>query len=128
MLVTKLLCPTRGGRSFSSNSQLAKILLCAALAFVEEIALVPVPAATPASVEYARHELGRMADVWDAKTNDEISEHIDEAVERNEARLTIAIYALLAGVAPPLLYPIFLWILAGFRRSASVTSEAQPTH
>jgi len=55
--------------------------------------------------------------VWQ-RTEDEINRNIDEAVERDTDRLTTAIYALLAGVAPPLLYPIFLWLLAGFRKSA----------
>jgi hypothetical protein len=75
---------------------------------------------------YARHELVVMALVWGAKTNDEISEHIFKAIELNDARLTTAIYALIAGLAPPLLYPIFLWVLAAFRHSEPITSEPRP--
>jgi hypothetical protein len=76
-------------------------------------------AKTAATVEHARRELGLMAMTWGhAKTQVEINHNIDEAVERDTDRLTTAIYALLAGVAPPLLYPIFLWLLAGFRKSA----------
>jgi hypothetical protein len=74
-------------------------------------------ATSAARIEYARSELGHMALVWDAKTNDEIAEHIEEAEQINDGRLTTAIYALLAAIMPPLLYPIFLWALAGFRKS-----------
>jgi hypothetical protein len=82
-------------------------------------------AKTGATIEYARRKLGLMAMTWgDAKTQDEINHNIDEAVEQDHARLTTAIYALLGGVAPPLLYPIFLWLLAGFRRSAPITLDA----
>jgi hypothetical protein len=80
-------------------------------------------ARTPASVEYARRELGLMALVWDAKTNDEIGEHIEKAAEDNEARLTTAIYALLAGITPPSLYPIFLWVLRGFRQTGTQNQD-----
>jgi hypothetical protein len=85
----------------------------------------PATPQTPAT-RYARHELGAMALVWDAKTNDEISEHIVKAIELNDARLTSAIYALLAGAAPALLYPVFLWVLAGFSKPAPITNDARP--
>lgn len=84
-----------------------------------------IPATSP-RIENARRQLGLMAMVWDAKTSDEIRDHISAALDRNRDRLTNAIYALLAGVAPALLYPIFLWLLAGFRKSAPVTGEARP--
>jgi hypothetical protein len=77
-------------------------------------------------IGYALSELGLMATVWNAKTNDEIRERIEEAEEHNYTRLTTAIYALLAGAMPPLLYPIFLWTLAGFRKQAPVTRELEP--
>jgi hypothetical protein len=77
------------------------------------------------AIDYALRELRRMADIYDAKTTDDISNKLDESEERNTNRLTNAIYALLAAIFLPLTYPIVLWvidpivlwILAGFRRS-----------
>jgi hypothetical protein len=86
----------------------------------------PATPQTPAT-RYARHELGFMASVWDAKTNDEIGEHIEAAIEYSEVRLTMAIYALLGGAAPPLLYPVFVWAVAGFRKPASTSNDAPCT-
>jgi hypothetical protein len=54
--------------------------------------------------------------VWDARTNEEIIERIQESTSERMQRLIAAIYALLAGAILPLLYPICVWIIAGFRR------------
>ena len=71
-----------------------------------------------AHMRYARRELGLIASNWgDATTHDEILKRITKALETDRDRLATAIYALLAGVALPLLYPIFVWVLAGFRKS-----------
>ena len=87
----------------------------------------------PGSVREARLGLEVMAaarDIggdWNEKTVHEMNEvvnkigkYIDEEVNHDSTRLTNAIYALLAAAAPPLLYPIFLWLLAGFRKSAPI--------
>jgi hypothetical protein len=80
----------------------------------------------PARVEYARRELGLMALRWDdVKTAKEIGERLEEEIAHNQDRLTFAIYALLAGAAPPLLYPIFLWVLAGFYRPAASQPQTE---
>ncbi len=94
----------------------------------------------PASIRDARLGLELLSATWTTEGDwnektlhemdeviNEIGKQIDEAVDYNSARFTTAIYALLAGVAPPLLYPIFLWLLVGFRKSPLVTSEAQTT-
>jgi hypothetical protein len=78
-----------------------------------------IPATSP-RLEDARRELGLMAMIWDAKTNDEIRDHITEAIQRNRNQLTNANYALLTGIALPLLDPFFVWVLAGFRKSAPI--------
>jgi hypothetical protein len=80
---------------------------------------------TPAARLDARHELGRLADIWDATTTDEIEKHIEESIGDHTRSLTFAIYAILGAVTVPLLYPIFLWILAGFRKSIRPPSEAE---
>lgn len=75
-------------------------------------------------IGYARRELGLMAEVWDAHhSTDEISTHIDESIGQNTSRLTNSIYALLAAIAPPFLYPIFLWVVAGFRKTKPISNE-----
>ncbi len=60
---------------------------------------------------------------WDARTHDEISERINASIDRSRDRLTTAIYALLAGAILPFLYPFFLWVVAGFRKSTPDTSD-----
>jgi hypothetical protein len=60
----------------------------------------------------AADQLERMRFVWDVRTS------IDSSMEQSRDRLTNDVYALLAGVMPFLLYPIALWVIAGFRRQA----------
>jgi hypothetical protein len=74
---------------------------------------------TPATrIAEVRRELGVMASTWDANTIDEIEKRIEESIDHNTRSFTFAIYAILGAVTAPLLYPIFLWILAGFRKSS----------
>jgi hypothetical protein len=77
-------------------------------------------------IDDARRALGIMAFRWDPPpyTKDEIKEHINQDISYSTNRLTVAIYAILAAALPPLLYPIFLWVLAGFQKRASNLSEA----
>jgi hypothetical protein len=70
-----------------------------------------------ARVRDAVQQLARLRDFWHVRTNDELRGRIDADEERNRDHLTTAIYALLAAMAPPLLYPIFLWMFAGFRKA-----------
>jgi hypothetical protein len=77
-------------------------------------------------IAYARRELGLMAMTWgDAATNDEILKRINKALDVDYDRLTIGTYAVLAGIIPPLLYPIFVWVLMGFRKSVPGAEEAR---
>jgi hypothetical protein len=80
----------------------------------------------PRRHEYAASELARARLVCEAQTNDELNDRINEALHQSRGRFTTAIYALLGGAAPPLLYPIFLWILAGFRKPATGRDEVRP--
>ena len=72
--------------------------------------------------EFARiqaiRELKVARATWEAHTNDELFERINADAHQNIDRLTTAIYALLIGAILPPLYPIFVWLLAGFRKSA----------
>jgi hypothetical protein len=50
-----------------------------------------------------------MAADWDAKNQDDIADRMLEYRDENIGnRFTIAIYAVLATLIPPLLYPIFI--------------------
>jgi hypothetical protein len=87
--------------------------------------LLDDPTTPPARLEFARRRFGLMADVYDAKTIDELGDRIDAAVGHQRDRFTTAIYALLASVAPALLYPFIIWVLAGFVRPASNLTDAR---
>jgi len=70
--------------------------------------------------ENMRETLAKMATDWDAKNQDDIADRMLEYRDENIGnRFTIAIYAVLAALIPPLLYPIFIWVLTGFRKPAS---------
>lgn len=77
--------------------------------------------------EYAASELARARLVWEDQTNDEINDRINEALYQNERHFTTAIYALLGAAALPMLYRIFLCILAGFRKSAPGHDDVRST-
>jgi hypothetical protein len=65
----------------------------------------------------ARQTLARMATDWDAKNQDDIADRMLEYRDGNIGnRFTISIYAVLAALIPPLVYPIFVWVFAGFRK------------
>ena len=87
----------------------------------------PLSAFERRRIENARSALGRMASLWDPRptTNDEIEERINKDRSYLTNRLTTSIYAMLAAAMPLLLYPIFLWILAGFQKLTPDPSEVQ---
>jgi hypothetical protein len=81
-----------------------------------------------ANRETAASELARFRSVWKARTNDEINERIWEALQLNGGRLTIAIYAALAGIVPIILYPIgvmIVWLCSWF---VNTLREIVPPH
>jgi hypothetical protein len=65
--------------------------------------------------------LAFMRSDWDVRTNDELEKTINSSIEESRDRLANDVYALLAGVTPFLLYPIALWVIAGFCRRAHLT-------
>jgi hypothetical protein len=70
--------------------------------------------------ENIRETLAKMATDWDVKNQDDVADRmLDYRDENIGNRFTMAIYAVLAALIPPLLYPIFIWVLAGFRKPAS---------
>jgi hypothetical protein len=71
----------------------------------------------PIRADYAIYWARGMIIDWKVTGYDDISELINEERERTSDRLTVAIYALLAGIAPAMLYPLFLWVVAGFRKT-----------
>jgi hypothetical protein len=76
------------------------------------------PAAPSGQRANARQTLAQMAADWDAKNQDDIADRMLEYRDQNIGkRFTFAIYAVLAGLIPPLVYPIFVWLLAGFRKT-----------
>ena len=83
------------------------------------------PTTSTAQIAYARRELGFMAlsRGLSHATNDDIENAFREILDYGRDRLTTAVYAVLAAVMVPLLYPIALWIVAGFRKAAPVTIE-----
>lgn len=75
--------------------------------------------------ENISERLAQMASDWDAKDQNETADHMLDYRDHDIGnRFTIAIYALLAALIPPLLYPIFIWVLAGFRRSQPASTKA----
>jgi hypothetical protein len=69
--------------------------------------------------------LARMATDWDAKNQDDIADRmLDYRDENIGNHFTMAIYAVLAALIPPLLYPIFIWVLAGFRKPQPASTKA----
>jgi hypothetical protein len=87
--------------------------------------------ASPAKKEHARRELSLIHSNYEEHytrdehyTNDELQKRIRRDIEESEARLTTAVYALLAGLVLPMLYPIVVWVLSGFRKSNLGTPAA----
>jgi hypothetical protein len=82
------------------------------------------PTIIQAQREHTTQSLARIAAEWDAKTPNEIADLMLAYRDEIGNRFTIAIYALLVGLIPLLLYPIFIWVLAGFRKSQASTKAA----
>jgi hypothetical protein len=83
--------------------------------------------APPAKRESARRYLSEIhSNYEDHYTNDELEKRIWRKVDESEARLTTAVYAVLAGLILPMLYPIVVWVLSGFRKSNLGRKSASP--
>ena len=76
---------------------------------------------------WAAERLELMRLVWDVRTNDELLKSIDSSIKERRDRLTNDVYAVLAGVMPFLLYPIALWVIAGFWKPTQENEAKTPT-